>query len=363
MWLRHDDGGYHTMYRLRLDGRWGAFDARVLDWAEVGDDARIRANQTYKNRSAPFFEFFGTEWERAFLLHPKYFASEPGWIAAGRPAEYVFGNRMYELGTVYHDMDFTLPRGAVIDRFWDNSARKFYVPEGAHTKKEEAFLPAGRFYRVTETMFDGNWPRHDPNYRYARLYLTGVPASEGYNRNVAGGRMIGQAWGRITFAPRLDAKSAYEFASPFVLVDGAVEGDAAGVEVRTQRAKASSAAEKDVWSEWQALAAAGPRAFRGVCRFQLRGKPGTGFRMRLHFENGIMTLPRIFAGGNRIQCELRDPAQWNGALHITYRYQTTAAPHEHTQTLRRRDFRNSTATYTLNAPGLTRCISVSIGYE
>ena len=44
---QHDDGGYHTMYRLRMDGRYGAFDprygyylverdapdARVLDWA------------------------------------------------------------------------------------------------------------------------------------------------------------------------------------------------------------------------------------------------------------------------------------------------------------------------------------------
>jgi hypothetical protein len=49
--LQHEDGGYHTLYRLRLDGHYGAFDprygyyliesdapdARILDWAEIHD--------------------------------------------------------------------------------------------------------------------------------------------------------------------------------------------------------------------------------------------------------------------------------------------------------------------------------------
>ena len=57
--VMHDNGGYHTMFRLRLDGRWGAFDPRygyylidrdasnapILDWNQVGDDARMLANR------------------------------------------------------------------------------------------------------------------------------------------------------------------------------------------------------------------------------------------------------------------------------------------------------------------------------
>ena len=35
-------------------------------------------------------------------------------------------------------------------RFWDNSARKFYVPAGFENKGEEPFRPSGRFYRITE---------------------------------------------------------------------------------------------------------------------------------------------------------------------------------------------------------------------
>ena len=236
--VQHHNGGYHTMYRLRLDGQWGAFDPRygyylidrdapderVLDWAAVGDDAIIHANRRYRHRSAPFFEFFGLEWERALSIQPGYFATEAAWREAGAPPEHVFGNRMYEPGAQYHGMDFTLPRGATVERFWDNSARKFHVPEGAHTQREEAFLPSGRFYRVTETMFDGNWPKHDPNHARARPYLAEVPRGEGYNAQVAGGRTIGQAWGRIDLAPRFDTAGGFEFASPFVLVDARRRG-------------------------------------------------------------------------------------------------------------------------------------------
>ncbi len=196
----HSNGGYHTMYRLRLDGQWGAFDprygyyvvdrdapdARVLDWRDVGVDAKMLANRKYKHRSAPYFEFLGLEWERALLLEPVYFATEADWVAADKPIESVFGNRMYKRGTVYHDMDFQMPRGTTIERFWDNSARKFYVPQGKHTEREEAFLPSGRFYRVTESMIEGNWPKHDPNYAKARPYLSKVPVDQGYNKDVAG---------------------------------------------------------------------------------------------------------------------------------------------------------------------------------
>jgi len=57
---QHEDGGYHTMYRLRMDGRHGAFDprygyylverdapdARVLDWAEI--NGKFEINRGYK---------------------------------------------------------------------------------------------------------------------------------------------------------------------------------------------------------------------------------------------------------------------------------------------------------------------------
>lgn len=379
--VQHDNGGYHTMYRLRMDGRWGAFDGRygyylvdrdapgaaVLDWADVGDDSRILANQKFTHRSAPFFEFFGVEWQRALLLHPKYFATEAEWIKAGSPAEHVFGNRMYEAGTRYHSMDFHLPRGSEIERFWDNSARKFYVPRGTHTRKEEAFLPSGRYYRVTETMFDGNWPKNDPNYKLAQPYLSTVPKDEGYNAAVAGGRTIGQAWGRITLNPVVTAGGVFDYASPYILVDGTVRGElrpGARLSIRTLQAKASSTAEPDRWSEWKPVRATpAPIEVNGVYRFQLRVEGAVrGLRLELNFENGIMSLPRIFAGANTIHFKVRDASLIRGPIRVAYRYQTAAGERRHEQVLRRSDFHANVATYRIDAPGLERCNSISVRY-
>ncbi len=218
-------------------------------------------------------------------------------------------------------MDFRLAPGMKIERHWDNSARKFYVPAAEYTKKEEAFLPAGRFYRVTETMNDGNWPKYDPNYKRAKPYLSTVPSDEGYNAQVAGGQTIGQAWGRLTYQPDLSdprfleiltadstlahaAKAPYlrlpsagksgsatfDFYSPYVLVDGVLRGELAGnaaIEIRTLRAKSSNRSQPDVWSEWQTLSQGhGPFeamlgreryngrdvSLHGVYRFQVRVK-------------------------------------------------------------------------------------------
>ncbi len=148
--VQHPEGGYHTMYRLRLDGHYGAFDprygyylidrdapdARVLDWAEVGVDANITKNLGYKNRSKPFFEIAGIEWKRALDLQPVFFESETAWRKAGAPKESVFENSQYQMGTRFHDMAFRVPRGTTIERFWDNSARQFYVPAGKHTQRQ-----------------------------------------------------------------------------------------------------------------------------------------------------------------------------------------------------------------------------------
>lgn len=369
--VMHDNGGYHTMYRLLLDGRWGAFDPRygyylidrdtpdapILDWKDVGDDQRFLDNRNYRHRSAPFFEFFGLEWERALLVHPAYFASEADWVKAGKPAEHVFGNGQYRMGTRFHDMDFQLPPGAAIERFWDNSARQFYVPKGKHTQREEAFLPSGRFYRVTETMFDGNWPRHDPNYLHAKPYLATVPANEGYNSAVSGGRTIGQSWGRIRIPVTLDSAGVFDFYSPFILTAGTSTGV---MQIRTLRAKTLHAAEPDVWSPWVDVTRSLP--VHGVYRFQLRGRPAATTTLELHFENGIMTLPQIFAGENTIHCKLRDAAKLTAPLRIRYRYQTAGGTRTHEKLLRKGDFRANTATYKLNAPGLLRCLSVEIAY-
>src|SRR5688572_24658777 len=365
--VQHSDGGYHTMYRMKLDGRFGAFDARygyylierdapdarILDWADVGKDANILENKKYKNRSRPFFEYFGREWERALLIQPAYYQTEDDWVKAGRPEECVFGNGQYEMGTRFHDMSFQMSKGTTIERYWDNSAKKFYVPRKFEKGGEEPFRPSGRFYRVTESMLEGNWVKYDPNYLKSAPYLTDVPANEGYNADISGGRTIGQAWGRIVYEPDWQnpefvnvstvttdlrhetaqpylrpaqtqggGSAVFDFYSPYVLVDGVLSGEwnasdggGARVEVRVLQPKPRSEATQDVGSGWQTLSS-GPGSFRaslgrerfngrdvsihGVYRVQTRlaiepnpkREQVAGVRalkLEAYFENGIMS--------------------------------------------------------------------------
>jgi hypothetical protein len=438
--VQHPEGGFHTMYRLRLDGRHGAFDPRygyylverdtadamVLDWDGVGVDENILKNKTYRYRSAPFFEFPRIEWQRALDIRPAYYESQEAWEKAGSPVENVFGNPMYEMGTRFHDMNFRLPRGTTIERFWDNSARKFYVPAGKSAQREEPFLPSGRFYRVTETMFDGNWVKHDPNYQKCKPYLATVPRDQGYNQDVSGGRTIGQAWGRITYAPDLhgglpaDAlapgttfvhttaapylrpasqggggEAIFDVYSPYILVDGTLSGELAGgaddapqVEIRTLASKPRNTAEQDVWSTWDTLHA-GPGKFsipigkprfngrqvsiHGVYGFQVRisvrPKPArrapaglNSLKLELYFEIGIMSIPQIFAGRNTIRFKVRDSSQLRGPVKVAYRYQTATGEQSDERALRASDFRDDVATYVIEAPGLKRCNSLTIQY-
>jgi len=434
---QHEDGGYHTMFRLRMDGRYGAFDprygyylverdepgARILDWAEVGVDENLRRNRDFRHGSHPFFEIAGVEWERALLIQPAYFTSEAAWRAAGGPRENVFGDSAYQLGTRLHSMEFVLLRGMTIERFWDNSARKFYVPAGSHTKREFPFLPTGRFYRLAETSLEGRWPKQDPNYRWAKPYLAAVPGDQGYPAEVAGGKTIGQAWGKLMYAPPLErpdffdgltpdstlvhstiapflrsvhpdsgGQSTFDIYSPFILVDGTLESELTGagvrLELRTLRPKNANAAEADVWSPWQLLAGEAGRilleigkprfngtdvSIHGVYRFQLRltveeraGRTAPAglsqLRLQLFFENGIMSLPQIFAGSNTIRFRVRDSARLQGPVAVVYRYQTAGGEKSNRQDLRPADFIGHQATYTLSAPGLLRCNSISISY-
>ena len=437
--VQHADGGFHTMYRLRMDGHYGAFDprygyylvdrdapdARIMDWAEVGVDENILKNKNYKYRSGPFFEHFGLEWERAFLIQPAYYESQKAWEKAGSPVECVFGDPAYKMGTRYHDMDFRLPKGTTIERYWDNSARKFYVPAGKHTEREEPFLPSGRFYRVTETMFDGNWPKYDPNYQKCKPYLVTVPKNEGYKEEVSGGRTIGQAWGRMTYQPDLRAPSlpevltpdstlvhagsapflrapgkeaaqaTFDFYSPYVLVDGDLSGELTGaagdgltIEIRTLQAKTLNESQPDVWSPWD-VRHDGPGKFSlklgrevfngrsasiyGLYRFQVRISMSANaartapaglasLRLLSYFENNIMSIPQIFAGHNAMRFKLADASQLRGPVTVVYRYRTESGEKRHEQVLRPSEFRANVAAYELEAPGLVRCDSLSITY-
>jgi hypothetical protein len=393
--VQHSDGGYHTMYRLRLNGRWAAFDprygyylierddadARILDWSELS--GRFEANRGYQNRSRPFFEIAGIEWERALLLRPPYFPSQAAWEAAGAPREHVFGDGAYRMGTPLHDMTFSLSPGMKVERFWDDDARKFYVPAGAHTKREYPFLPSGRFYRVTEASRQGNWPEYDPNYQRARPYLATVPAGEGYPPDLVGGKTIGQAYGVIEYHPvvRIEhGEAVVDLRSPYILVDGTVSAPpGTAIEIRTLEAKARNASEPDQWSAWQPLLPAsgvrqaelgrtrfGPSevSIHGVYRFQLRVRAADRVKLslKLYFENGIMSIPPLFAGRNTLRLHVASASTLVGPVTVTYRFATAAGERTVSRALRPKDFEGDEAVFVMNAPGLTRCRSVSISY-
>ena len=86
------------------------------------------------------------------------------------------------------------------------------------------------------------------------------------------------------------------------------------------------------------------------------------FGLDLYFENGIMSIPQIFAGTNTIDFSLRNAAELRGPVRITYKYQRAEGEEAHTQTLRAADFRDNVARYSFEAPGLIRCNSLSISY-
>jgi len=439
---QHENGGYHTMYSLLLDddsgtGHWGAFDARygyyliekddpdarILDWDEVGVDANITNNQAYKHRSKPFFEFFGREWDRAFLVQPKSYKDYAAWQADGAPKECVFGDSQYERGTPFHDMSFRLPRGTTITRYWDNRKNAIYVPVKV---VEDKFLPSGRFYRVTDKMFDGNWVHCDPNHEKCAPYLVTVPDDQGYPVEMHGGRTIGQACGEINYAPQWnqldDVESAgvrtdmilskeapylrprestdageavLDFYCPYVLVNGTLSGhwaasaeDRPTIQMRTLRSKRGSRQEEDQWSPWQTIQT-DPGEFQvqlgrerfnetdvsihGKYRFQLRLSLATNtqrqntaglsaLNLNLTFENGIMSIPRIHAGSNIIRFKVQDASAIAGPIQVVYQYQTSQGPQSHSQTLVRTDFVDNEAQYTIDAEDFVRCDLLRIKY-
>ncbi len=177
-----------------------------------------------------------------------------------------------------------------------------------------------------------------------------------------------------------------------MLVDGTLDLNFAGagthVEMRTLAPKRANAAEPDAWSAWQTLASGAGRhavelgrprfngrdnSIHGVYRFQLRvsvdpaaARPTpaglSAFRLDLFFENGIMSVPQIFAGRNTMRFRVRDAARLSGPVEVRYRYRTAAGEQTARHTLRFADFRSNEAVWDLDAPGLTRCDSLAIFY-
>jgi hypothetical protein len=436
--VMHEDGGYHTMHRLRMDGYFGAFDARygyylleedapdarILDWDGVGDDNNIYANLTFENRCRPFFEFPQKEFERALWIKPiKVFESEAAWRTAGTEPEVVFRDRNYKMGTKFHKMDFELLRGMTIERYWDNSAKKWYVPK----KNKDMFLSEGRFYRVGASMVGADGEKNDPNLDYMEPYFARVPNGVGYPAYLEGDLSLGQAWGRARYQPNLSRgdlreallegeglatakESPYlrpsadggkgewilEFVSPYVLVDGFIRGDllageedVAEVAFRSQVPKRLNLSQPDEWKPWKVLAsksgpfhvgldeadsAEGSSSFHGTYRYQVRlrfkassSSSQTGladFGIVAFFENGIMSIPQIFSGENTVRFKVQDSARVDSDIYVTYTWESRSGREDsHTKRIcPALFFKENEAVYTINAPDLWRCKSLVIEY-
>jgi hypothetical protein len=241
-----------------------------------------------------------------------------------------------------------------------------------------------------------------------------------------GGQTIGQACGEIHYEPQWgaledvesagirtdmtlskeapylrprkssgDGEALFDFYCPYVLVDGtlrgewtAAENDHPTIQLRALRSKTANRSTPDRWSEWQTIQT-GPGGFQvelgrdrfngadvtihGKYRFQLRlsldmnprrrGAAGLSeLNLNLTFENGIMSIPRIHAGGNVIRFKVQDASAVQGPIEVVYRYQTRQGLRSHSQTLHRADFVGDEARYRLDVEDLVRCDSLLVKY-
>ena len=167
---------------------------------------------------------------------------------------------------------------------------------------------------------------------------------------------------------------------------------------RSQVAKPNNLSDPDRWMPWDTIAArpgrfqvrldrgdaaAGKSSLHGVYRWQLRINlaesdaslaSGGGeqvvaglrsLRMLGYFENGIMSIPQIFDGRNTVRFKVEDPSLVQGEIMVTYRWQTAGGEREHNQRIVPGEmfYRDNEAVYTIDAPGLIRCNSLTISYE
>src|SRR5690606_5649847 len=187
-----------------------------------------------------------------------------------------------------------------------------------------------------------------------------------------------------------------DFYNPYIFVDGtltgnltATEADGARVEIRTLAPKPNTTSEPDNWSEWQILHEGGDPfkielgrvrynesevSIHGKYRFQVRisfrENPSrvqpvglNSLALDSYFETGIMSIPQIFAGDNRVHFKVNDSSQVEAPIEVIYEYQTDSGRQQHRQLLRPGDFVKNVATYQLSAPGLKRCNSLTIRYR
>ena len=438
--LIHAPGGYHTYYRIRQNnGSYGGFDprfgfyllekdrpdARILDWDEIGVDKNIEKNRKFTNRCGPFFEYPSTELEHTMKLQPGVlFSSEKEWLDAGKETYQSFVDPKYEMGTPYHDMNWNLPRGTKLVRYWNNDGAPYYRALKRMAMDEYPDLPSGRFFRVTTDMFDGSWPKTDPNFKYSENYLETIPADEGYPEDMEGGKSIGQAWGKLAWNAPLEtdayldavksstrmshngktpyltpeyagvvAETIFDFYVPYVIVEGTFSGklvagnpdDKMSVELRAQFPKTNDLNDPEEWTLWRNLTDK-PGEFRvtvgsesydphqvtvdGKYHFQLRvrayanGDPAkTGLESlgaELSFENGIMSIPRLLPGRNELKFKLDDRSAVKSPVKITYNFQTENGPESENWIISQGDAAG--AKYVIDVPDLVRCDSLIIQY-
>ncbi|MEZ5361774.1 MAG: hypothetical protein R2748_05350 [Bryobacterales bacterium] len=210
-----------------------------------------------------------------------------------------------------------------------------------------------------------------------------MPADQGYNEDVRGGLSIGQAWGRITYQPEGKMQWPLTIESPYVLVDGMVEGrlsEGARLEMRTLQAKALNPDQADVWSEWSAIAETpGPfqagigaeslnRGIHGVYRFELRIVGGgtdavRNLRIQADFENGVMSIPRLVEGRNVLRMRVDDASALSRPLRLRYDYRAGGAEASKEIAFRPEDFSDGVATKIVDTVGLERCNRVTVEYR
>ena len=121
-------------------------------------------------------------------------------------------------------------------------------------------------------------------------------------------------------------------------------------------------------------AAEGESSLHGVYCFQVRlsvkaaaeasrvGLADLGFVA--FFENGIMSIPQIFAGDNTIRFKVEDASQVRSDIHVTYSWQTVDGQESsHTKRIYPSlFFKDNEAVYNVSAPDLRRCTSLVIEY-
>ena len=159
------------------------------------------------------------------------------------------------------------------------------------------------------------------------------------------------------------------------------------MEVRTLADKVANEGQPDVWSAWQTLPVQRGTAvelgrsryngtdvsIHGTYHFQLRVSVLPNARrsapaglksisLEIFFENGIMSIPQIFAGTNGIQLRLKNASALRGPIKVTYTYETNDGTRSHSMVLGPSDFHDNVARYVLDAPGLIRCKSLAVVY-